>query len=160
MSPLLRTLTIVAALGAGTVAGVFFAYSTFTMSALKRLAPASGAAAMQSINREAPRPPLMLLMFGTAAASVAVAIPAALNLGEAASIYQLLAAAIYLVGVMAMTGTYHVPRNNRLGELDPASEEGIAYWTTYLREWVRMNHVRTVAPLVAAALYTIALQVD
>ena len=27
------------------------------------------------------------------------------------------------------------------------SAEGIAYWDLYLKEWVRMNHVRTIAPL-------------
>ena len=62
MSPLATFLTVVVAVGAGAVGGVFFAYSTFTMSALARLAPTDGAAAMQSINREAPRAPLMALM--------------------------------------------------------------------------------------------------
>jgi uncharacterized membrane protein len=159
MSAVVLLLTVAAALGAGAVSGVFFAYSTFTMSALRRLAPASGAAAMQSINREAPRPPLMALMFGTAAASLALGVVAALDLGEPSSVYLLLGAALYLIGVVAVTVAYHVPRNDRLGALDPDSAEGAAYWGVYLREWVRMNHVRTIASLVAAALYVIALQV-
>jgi len=50
-----------------------------------------------------------------------------------------------------------VPRNNNLDALDPDSAEGIAYWATYLEEWVRMNHVRTIAPLVAATLLTVSL---
>lgn len=159
MSVAVLILTVAAALGAGAVSGVFFAYSTFTMSALRRLAPASGVAAMQSINREAPRAPLMTLMFGTAAASLALAVVAALDPGEPSSAYLLLGAAIYLIGVVAITAAYHVPRNDRLGALDPESAEGVAYWGVYLREWVRMNHVRTLAPLVAAALYVTALQV-
>ena len=159
MSPLATILTVVVAVGAGAVGGVFFAYSTFTMSALARLAPAEGAAAMQSINREAPRAPLMALMFGTAAAGVALAVVAVANLGEAASAYQLTAVAVYLVGVVVVTGVYHVPRNNRLRDLAPDSPEGVAYWATYMREWVRMNHVRTVAPLATAALLAVALQV-
>ncbi len=159
MSAVVLLLTVAAALGAGAVSGVFFAYSTFTMSALRRLAPASGAAAMQSINREAPRAPLMMLMFGTAAASLALGVVAALDPGEPSSVYLLLAAALYLIGVVAVTVAYHVPRNDRLGALDPESAQGIAYWGVYLREWVRMNHVRTLASLVAAVLYVTALQV-
>jgi len=39
-------LTLVAALGCGLVSGIFFAFSTFIMKALARLAPAHGIAAM------------------------------------------------------------------------------------------------------------------
>ena len=44
------TLKLFAVLGCGLVAGVFFAFSAFVMSALARLQPAQGIAAMQSIN--------------------------------------------------------------------------------------------------------------
>jgi uncharacterized membrane protein len=140
-------------------AGVFFTFSTFTMRGLQHLAPAAGATAMQEINREAPRPPLMLLMFGTAALSVALIVNAAGNINEPASVYRLIASALFLVGVLLMTGLYHVPRNNRLDRLDATSPEGSAFWTVYLQEWVRMNHVRTFAPLVAALLLALSLNV-
>ena len=78
----------------------------------------------------------------------------------AAARYQLIAGALYVVGVVVLTIGYHVPRNDRLDALDPDSVDGIAYWATYLREWVRMNHVRTVAPLAAAVLLAISLHVD
>jgi uncharacterized membrane protein len=157
MSTFAQTLTIICAIGAAAMAGVFFAYSTFTMSGLRRLEPSSGAAAMQAINREAPKPPLMLLLFGTGAASIVLVGYALANLDESAAAYQLIAGALYIVGVIVMTGAYHVPRNNRLDRLDPNSVEGVNYWSTYLREWVRMNHVRTLAPLLAAILLTISL---
>jgi len=47
---LLFSLTLIAAFGCGVMAGVFFAFPTFAMKALARLAPAVGIAAMQSIN--------------------------------------------------------------------------------------------------------------
>jgi uncharacterized membrane protein len=47
---LLFALTLVAALGCGLMAGVFFAFSAFVMKALARLPLAQGIAAMQSIN--------------------------------------------------------------------------------------------------------------
>ena len=65
-----------------------------------------------------------------------------------------------IVGVVLLTIGYHVPRNDKLDGLDPNSAEGIAYWATYLEEWVRMNHVRTIAPLVTAVLLTVSLRVE
>ncbi|MDP1910032.1 MAG: hypothetical protein Q8K85_17170, partial [Hyphomicrobium sp.] len=50
MSSVIYGLTIAAALGSGIVAGIFFAFSTFIMQALGRVAPAAGIAAMQAIN--------------------------------------------------------------------------------------------------------------
>ena len=159
MSPFAQTMTILCAVGAATVAGTFFTFSTFTMRGLERLAPAQGAAAMQAINREAPTPPFMLLLFGTGAACLVLMIYAALHFQDPGSKYQLIAGALYIVGVVLVTGLYHVPRNNVLDGLDPNSAEGIAYWATYLEEWVRMNHVRTIAPLLAAFLLTASLRV-
>jgi len=130
------------------------------MAGLKQLAPAHGAAAMQAINKEAPKPLFMLLLFGTGGACVVLMIYAAFNLQAPGSKYQLVAGALYVVGVVVLTVAYHVPRNDMLDSLDPNSAEGIAYWATYLEGWMRMNHVRTVAPLVAAVLLTVSLRVD
>ena len=160
MSPFAQTLTIICAVGAAMAAGTLFTFSTFTINGLKRLPPSQGAAAMQAINKEAPTPLFMLLIFGTGAACVVLGIYAVLNFEESASIYQLIACGLYVVGVVVLTGVYHVPRNDKLDGLDPNSAEGIAYWATYLKEWVTMNHVRTIAPLVSAVLLAISLQVD
>lgn len=160
MSSFAQTMTIICAVGAAMVAGAFFTFSTFTMKGLKRLAPAQGAAAMQAINKEAPTPLFMLLLFGTGVACLILMLYAVLHLREPGAKYQLIAGVLYLVGVVLMTGIYHVPRNNALDALDPNSAEGIAYWAVYLDEWVRMNHVRTLAPLAAAVLLTLSLQVE
>ena len=157
MSPFVQTMTIICAVGAGTAAGAFFTFSTFTIAGLKRLSPAQGAAAMQAINKEAPTPLFMLLLFGTGAACLPLMVHAGLHLQESGSIYRLIAGALYNVGVVFATAGYHVPRNNILDSLDAESAEGVAYWKTYLEEWVRMNHVRTIAPLVAAALLAVSL---
>ena len=65
--------TLATALGCGLVAGVFFAFSSFVMPALRRLPAAQGVAAMQSINRLAPTPVFMTALFGTALAALGVA---------------------------------------------------------------------------------------
>ena len=160
MSPFVQALTMLCALGAGAAGGTFFAFSTFTMKGLERLPPAQGAAAMQAINKEAPTPPFMLLLFGTGAAFVVLMVQAALHLDGPGAKLRLAAGILYVVGVVLMTAAYHVPRNNVLDGLDAESAAGIAYWATYLQEWVRMNHVRTIAPLVASLLLMIALRVE
>ena len=160
MSTFARTMTVICAVGTGMAAGAFFVFSTFVMSGLKRLPPARGAEAMQAINKEAPTPLFMLLLFGTGAACVVLGIYSALHLDESASVYQLIGSALYVVGAIVVTGAYHIPRNNKLDGLDANSAEGMAYWAVYLKEWVRMNHVRTIAPLAAAVLLTVSLRVD
>ncbi len=160
MSTFARTMAVICAVGAGMNAGAFFTFSTFTIEGLKRLPPSQGAAAMQAINKEAPTPLFMLLLFGTGAACLVLGIYAALHLDDSVSKYQLIACVLYIVGVVVLTGVYHVPRNDKLDGFDPNSAEGIAYWATYLKEWVRANHVRTIAPLVSAVLLAASLQLD
>ncbi len=152
-------LAIAALVGAAMNAGVLFTFSTFTMNGLKRLSPAAGAAAMQEINREAPKAPLMSLFFGTAVVSTALLVEGVGNLDQVAARYQVAAGVLFLVGVIALTGLYHVPRNNKLDRLDPASSHGQRYWEIYRYQWVRMNHVRTIAPAAAAVLLAISLVV-
>ena len=73
MSAALQALTLAAALGCGTVGGVFFAFSTFVMPALRRLPEAQGVAAMQSINITAITPLFMTALFGTAVVCLGLA---------------------------------------------------------------------------------------
>ena len=61
---------------------MLFAFSSFVMPALRRLRPAQGAAAMQSINVTAVRPPFMLAFGGTAVSSVALLVVAVTALDE------------------------------------------------------------------------------
>ncbi len=152
-------LTIAALIGAGLNAGVFFTFSTFAMSGLRRLEPAMGAAAMQEINREAPKAPLMSLMFGTALVSAALMVDGFQNLDVVAARYQVAAGAIFIVSVIMLTGLYHVPRNNALDRLDAASSQGQRYWEIYQQQWTRANHIRTIAPAIAAILLAISLVV-
>lgn len=145
MSTPLEVLTVATATASATVGGVFFAFSTFVMPALRRLPAAHGIAAMQSINVTALRPPLMLLMFGTTFACVALAV-----VGRTP--WLLAGAAVYLVGVVVVTAAYHVPRNTELAALDPASPDAAARWPAWVREWNAGNHVRTIAGIAAATL--------
>jgi uncharacterized membrane protein len=67
-------LKLATVLGCGLIAGVFFAFSAFIMSALARIEPTQGITAMQSINITVINPLFMTALFGTAAACVFLAI--------------------------------------------------------------------------------------
>jgi uncharacterized membrane protein len=73
------------------------------------------------------------------------------------SICVLAGSALYLIGVVVVTIAFNVPRNDALAAADADSPAGAELWQRYLREWTAGNHVRTVAPLAAAALLTISL---
>jgi len=148
MSTPLVVLTVATAIASAAAGGVFFAFSTFVMPALRRLPAAQGIAAMQSINVTAVLPPLMLLMFGTALACIALIVVAMVDWSP----WLLAGAAVYLVGEIVVTITYNVPRNNELAAMDPASEHDAARWPAWEREWTAGNHVRTVAGVAASAL--------
>ncbi|MDP3329696.1 MAG: hypothetical protein Q8S60_15520, partial [Parvibaculum sp.] len=65
-SSFLLLLTLLAALGSGIVAGIFYGFSSFIMGALGKLAPHEGIAAMQSINVVVINPAFFAAFFGTA----------------------------------------------------------------------------------------------
>jgi uncharacterized membrane protein len=152
-----RTLTIVAAVAAGVVAGVFFAFSTFVMPALRRLPPDRGLVAMQSINRAAPASPLfMLALTGTGVVCLVLGVVALTRLDEPAAPWLLAGCGLYLACVV-ITGVFHVPRNDALNLLDPAAPGSADAWRHYLTVWTAGNHVRSLASLAATASFVLAL---
>lgn len=157
MSIARSTALVVAAVGCGLVGGVFFAFSTFVLRALARLPPAQGIVAMQSINVTAVSPAFMSALFGTAVACLATAIASAQRWGEAGAVAALAGSLLYLIGTIAVTIVFNVPRNDALAAVDPASAEGARLWADYLRSWTSWNHVRTVASMAAAVLLTWSL---
>jgi uncharacterized membrane protein len=157
MSDATFALTFAAALGSALAAGVFFAFSTFVMSGLDRTPPAAAVAAMQGINRAAPGPPLMAVLFGTAALSIAVALVALLGDAGAHGNLAIAGAATYLVGVIGVTTAANVPLNERLDRLDPDDPTAAAKWPTYSRRWRTWNHLRTLSALTTTAAMIAAL---
>jgi uncharacterized membrane protein len=156
----MTSLVLIAALGCGLTAGVFFAFSSFVMPALEQLAPHDGIVAMQAINRLAVTPPLMIVVFGTALLCLSLMIWAALTWNRRPSHWIVPAATIFLIGAIGVTVAANVPRNDALDQLDPQAAASAVQWSSYLSEWTAYNHVRTIAALLAAALFILALRVD
>jgi uncharacterized membrane protein len=134
--------------------GVFFAFSVFVMAALDRLPREAAAAAMQAINVAVITPLFMLAFLGTAVICVAVIAVSLPEAGTSSGALGIAGAVVYLVGVLVLTGGFHVPRNNALQRMGNGPEAA-AYWPTYRRQWSRANHVRTSAGLLAALLLSI-----
>jgi uncharacterized membrane protein len=154
---LLLALTFLAALASGLVAGFFFAFSTTVMGALGRQPVASGIATMQSINVVVLNPWFLGIFLGSAIACAVLAIAALLKWHEPGSAFLLAGALLYVVGTFLVTIVFNVPLNDALAAVAPDSPAGAELWARYLRTWTAWNHVRTIAPLLAAACLTIAL---
>lgn len=157
ISPWLPALTVVAAVGGATVGGVFFGFSAFVMPALTRLPAPQGIAAMQSINVTVLSPAFMTVYLGTGLCCAVLGIRAVLAWGERPAALLLAGAALYLVGVILLTGAFHVPRNNALTALDPAGPAAAEQWATFVRAWSWGNHVRVAAGLGTAVALILAL---
>ena len=155
----LRILIVATAIGAATTGGVFFAFSTFVMKALKRLSDSEGLAAMQSINRAAPSPLFMVALFGTAASAVGLGVVALQRREDPYSTYLLIGAGLYLAGVV-LTIAYHIPRNNALDLVDPTSSGAAGTWHHYVTNWTIWNHVRTLTSIAGAAALVLALNAE
>jgi len=151
------TFTLLAALGCGVMAGLFFAFSVSVMKALARLPSAEGIAAMQSINVAIINPVFLAVFLGTAVACLLVMIAALLRWHNPGAVYLLIGGALYLVGTFLVTLVFNVPKNNALASVAPANPESASLWTDYLSKWTAWNHVRAAAALAAAASLTIAL---
>src|SRR6476619_6828275 len=116
-------LNLASALGCGLIAGVFFAFSVFIMKALAALPPASGIAAMQSINVVVLNPWFLGVLLGTAATSILLAVLAVVKWHQPAASYLLVAQLFYPLGRVLVTMLFNVPRKEALRTMSPPSLE-------------------------------------
>jgi len=152
-------LTMATTLGAGVMAGLFFTFSVVIMKSLDKLPGTQGMAAMQNINDLIVNPVFMFFFMGTAVASVVLGGLAIFRIDGPERWWILAGALLYLVGVLLLTGGYHVPRNDHLATIDVNSADAAKEWSTYIKEWVPMNHVRTLASIASFGSFIVALRV-
>lgn len=150
---------VAAAIGSGLVAGIFFAFSTFIMTAFSRIPAEQGIAAMNSINVTIVRSPFMALFVPTAILCIVIAVLAMINWRGGASSLMLAGAALYVVASFLSTIVFNVPMNDALEKVSGNGPEAVALWTTYLKDWTWWNHVRTIASLLASVAFIRALMI-
>ena len=160
MSDLTIALLIASAIGSALMAGVFFAFSTFVMSALGRLPAAQGIAAMQQISVTVINPWFMGVFLGTGAICLAAAVSVLIDWNSSYGPLVLIGGALYLIGSIVLTLSYHQPRNLALARLDPDGANSTHQWDSYRTGWTAWNHARTVVPAIASGLLIGALSVN
>jgi uncharacterized membrane protein len=147
-----------AVIGAGLNAGLFFIFSVCIMGALGRLPAEQGIAAMQSINVVILNSWFMLAFFGTALLSL-VLVAFGFFTGSPARLYMIAGGLLFLVGTILVTMVFNVPMNNALEALQPQSEEAAQLWSsTYLVDWFRWNHVRTLSAIGALGCFVMGFR--
>lgn len=151
-----RPLTVACAVGAGLVAGVYFAFSTFVVRGLRDIPSAAGMSAMQSINRAAPNPLFVAALLGTGIGCVVLGVIAGTRWSDPAAPWALGGATLYVISLV-ITTAYHVPRNDALDLVDADVADAAVRWQRYVSAWVPWNHVRAVTALAGALALTVAL---
>ncbi|WP_322085448.1 DUF1772 domain-containing protein [Burkholderia sp. BCC1999] len=141
------------AIGCGLMAGVYFAFSTFVMTSLGRIAPQAGAAAMNAINVDIVRSPFMPLFLGTTLMALALVVIALFDRDRPGAMAAATGGVLYVFGMFAVTMAVNVPLNDALAAADPATAQGVAQWTRYVHDWTMWNHVRTVASAAACVCF-------
>lgn len=152
--PIVATATM---LGCAVIGGVFFAFSSFVMTALLRLPPAKGIAAMQSINVVVINRSFLGTFLGTAFLSLGIIVMSLIDLSHPSAVLFLSGAIVYLIGTFAVTVFGNVPLNDQLAAVSAAEPDSVRVWQHYLPRWTMWNHVRTVAALIAALILAIGL---
>jgi uncharacterized membrane protein len=150
----LLAVAVLGAVGCGLMAGLLFAFSNFVMRALLQQPPESGIRTMQAINSLIQNPIFFVLFFGTTVVALFLVVTSALHLPQNGSMLLLLGSLLYLVGTFGVTVVFNVPLNNSLAEYSANTSDAAQYWQNYVAQWVRWNHVRTVASVLAAVLLT------
>lgn len=153
MDRLILVLTIVAAIGSGLIAGMFYVFSTAIMKAFGRLPVSEGIAAMNSINVAIINPMFLGVFMGTGVVCAVLAISSIFRWQLPGSGYLLAGAALYIFGCLLVTMIFNVPLNNALA----ASPTDTGLWAKYLADWTFWNHIRTVASLAGSASFIISL---
>ena len=150
------SLLLIAALGSGLIAGVFFAFSSFVMGALGRLPAPQGIAAMQSINIVVINPVFMVVFLGTALLAAYLAFWAGTHWSDPRALWAMIGALVYIVGSVGVTMAFNVPLNNALATISPSGPEAASDWKAYSATWTLWNSVRGFASLGTAAAFIVA----
>ncbi|WP_019170111.1 DUF1772 domain-containing protein [Pseudaminobacter salicylatoxidans] len=153
---LVPAITLLALLGSGLMAGLFFAYSNSVMPALAKMPGPQGMTAMNHINVVIQNPLFLLIFTGTAVLALLL-VAAALLGGTARPAWILTGALLYLVGNIAVTFVINVPMNDALAAAGSDASGSAAIWATFLDRWVSWNHVRAVACTGALAAFAMAI---
>jgi len=150
-------MAVVASVGTGLLAGLYFIFSTCVMTALARLPRGQSVAAMNAINEVILNPAFFLVFFGTTAVAIGLIVVGAAETGRPSAVWQSAGAILLILSNLGVTVAFNVPLNNKLAKVEPDDANVGEAWTKYHRPWVAWNHVRTLGCIGALCCFTMAL---
>lgn len=147
---------VAAALATGLMAGLFFAFSTAVMPALRRTDDRTFVEVMQRINA-AIQNGLFALVFAGALVATAVALP--LHFGDRTTAGLISAALALYALALGLTFRVNIPLNNALDAAGPAARltDPGRVRADFEGPWLRAHQLRTLACVAAFALLCAAL---
>jgi len=152
----LQILVVVAAIANAVLAGVYLAFSVMVMPALRRRPDREAVAAMQEVNRQAVRPPFMLVLLGAPVLAVVVVVLVVIDTaatGLDAPGATLLAGAAVAVAGFVGTVALNVPINSAVERLGPQpSKVALEAWPQLAARWTAANTLRGALCALAALL--------
>ncbi len=116
-STFITAVTAASAVCAGVAGGVYFAFATIVVPALRALPAVEAVTAMQRLNISAVRLPFMVVFFGGAAASAAVIIAEVASGTATPAAVNRMAGAGFALASFGITIVRNVPLNNALSRL-------------------------------------------
>ena len=157
---MIAAMTLLLCVTSALIGGLYLAFSTSVMPALASRPPAQGVATMQRINVVILNPLFLGIFFGAALLSAACMGVAFFPWQLWRSVLLLAAGCLYLFASFGVTIACNVPRNERLAGMRADSQEAVAYWPIYVREWTRWNHLRACASVASALCAASALSLQ
>ena len=142
----------IATLGAGLMAGVYFAFSGFIMRSFDRLGAVQAVNAMNSINQVILKSWFMHVFFGSTLLYVALSILALIDSDLPGRWLLFITGVLYVTGMFLCTAMFNVPLNNRLAESADDENAKAEFWAHYYLYWTRWNHLRSVCSLLTMLL--------
>ncbi|QBD77592.1 DUF1772 domain-containing protein [Ktedonosporobacter rubrisoli] len=144
---------------AGLCAGLLYAFSVAIIPALHVLKGSEHIAAMQAINVKILNPVFFLSFFGPA---ILLPLAAILAWGRPQFALLIVAALLYIVGVIGVTSAGNIPLNDKLAKLEahqlPEAEADRARkeYQGQGAAWMRFHTIRTLAATLTTVLVFIA----
>ncbi|MGQ7848092.1 anthrone oxygenase family protein [Granulosicoccus sp. 3-233] len=149
---LLTAILCTAAIGAGLMAGVYFAFSAFIMRALDSLDAGQATDAMIAINSVILRSWFMVLFTGSTLLYAMLSIMALVEVELPGRWLLFFTGLIYVSGMFLCTVVFNVPLNERLTGNDNDGRLPSGFWSHYVDRWTRWNHLRCICSLAALGL--------
>ncbi len=142
--------------------GFFYAWSVSAMWGLDAASPLVAIEAMNAVNSNVQNMAFAFAFFGSPLLLILAAVTGFATGERQSARLVLLALAVMLVGVYAVTFLRHIPLNQGLMAIDPPQnmEGAQQVWSDYSQAWKAWNWVRTIAggfsiTLLGLALYSL-----